>query len=120
MGPRRWRPGHRDAPRGGVHRRRADDSGDSGDSGNAEVQAYCDQVADFADEVAAADSDPELVDLEATGQELSQAAADLSANGAPVAPDSEAVALIAYLQRLGRPQGNPDHAAVVTAATPAH
>ena len=47
-------------------------------------------------------------------------AADLSANGAPVAPDSEAVALIAYLQRLGRPQGNPDHAAVVTAATPAH
>ena len=56
----------------------SDDSGDSGDSGNAEVQAYCDQVADFADEVAAADSDPELVDLEATGQELSANAADLT------------------------------------------
>ena len=45
---------------------------------------------------------------------------DLRANGATVAPDAEVVALIAYLQRLGRPQGNPDTAAAVAAATPAH
>ena len=68
-------------------------SDDSGDSGNAEVQAYCDQVADFADEVAAADSDPELVALEATGEELSQAAADLSANAADLTTeDADALA----------------------------
>ena len=47
-------------------------------------------------------------------------AADLRANGARVAEDSEAVALIAFLQRLGRPQGNPDTATAVAAATPAH
>ncbi|MDO9017055.1 MAG: cytochrome-c oxidase, cbb3-type subunit I [Myxococcales bacterium] len=47
-------------------------------------------------------------------------AEDLRANGARVAADSEAVALIAYLQRLGRMQGNPDTAAAVQAATPAH
>jgi cytochrome c oxidase cbb3-type subunit I/II len=52
--------------------------------------------------------------------EANAIAEDLRANGARVAADSEAVALIAYLQRLGRMQGNPDTAAVVQAATPAH
>jgi hypothetical protein len=33
-----------------------------------------------------------------------------------VDPDAEIVALTAYLQRLGRPQGNPDTAAAVAAA----
>jgi cytochrome c oxidase cbb3-type subunit I/II len=42
---------------------------------------------------------------------------DLRAAGERSAdPDSEIVALIAYLQRLGRPQGNPDTAQAVTAA----
>lgn len=50
-------------------------------------------MADFADEVAAANSDPELVDLAATGQELSQAAADLSANAADLTTeDADALA----------------------------
>ncbi len=41
---------------------------------------------------------------------------DLAANGARVDRDAEIVALVAYLQRLGRSQGNPDtHDAVDTA-----
>jgi cytochrome c oxidase cbb3-type subunit I/II len=52
--------------------------------------------------------------------EANAIATDLRANGARVEPDSEVVALIAYLQRLGRSQGNPDTATAVEAATPAH
>ncbi len=45
---------------------------------------------------------------------------DLRAGGERVETDSEAVALIAYLQRLGRPLGNPDTQAAVTAAVAGH
>ena len=44
-------------------------------------------------------------------------AQDLTTNGARVEPDAEIVALVAYLQRLGRPLGNPDTREVVEAAT---
>ncbi|MFO0649110.1 MAG: cytochrome-c oxidase, cbb3-type subunit I [Polyangiales bacterium] len=42
---------------------------------------------------------------------------DLAAAGAHAEADSEIVALIAYLQRLGRPTGNPDTREVVETAT---
>ena len=61
----------------------------------------------------------ELTAARATANAQGVAIADeLRANGARVAPDSEAVALIAYLQRLGRPLGNPDTAAAVAAVAP--
>ncbi len=44
-------------------------------------------------------------------------ASDLAANGAHVEPDAEIVALVAYLQRLGRSGGNPDTREAVEAAT---
>ena len=71
------------------------DSGDSGsDSGNPDVQAYCDQVTQFADDVVAAEGDlSALADLSSQGQELSQAATDLSANAAVLtSADSDALA----------------------------
>jgi hypothetical protein len=76
----------------------SEDSGDSGDSGvessNPDVQDYCDQVTAFADEIADAEGDPAaLADLSTQGQELADAAAELSANATDLTTeDSEALA----------------------------
>ena len=61
------------------------DEGDGGDeSGNADVQAYCDAVAEYVEEAQAALDDPANADtaaLTARGQELGTQAADLAGAG---------------------------------------
>ncbi len=60
----------------------------------------------------------EITGANAIASSQAQAIAqDLTTNGARVEPDAEIVALVAYLQRLGRPLGNPDTREVVEAAT---
>ncbi len=72
-----------------------DDSGDDGgdESGNADVQAYCDEVAAFVDSV---QEDPTNPDLATQGQDLASAAAalgtDLTAEEAQEVADCSAEA----------------------------
>jgi len=71
-----------------------EDSGDSGgstDSGNAEVQAYCDDVAALAEEIEAADGDPTaLGDLSTEVTDLTTASSELAGSGLS-AEDGEAI-----------------------------
>ena len=71
------------------------DAGDTGsDSVSPEVQAFCDQVTDFADAVAAAGDDPAaLGDLNGPAAQLGEVLGDLSGNVGPA--DSEAFAACA-------------------------
>ena len=67
-----------------------DDSGDSGDGGNADVQAYCDDVDAFVEAALDAGSDPsalaglteEATALQESGTELAENSADLSEDDA--------------------------------------
>lgn len=67
------------------------DSGDSTDSGNAEVQAYCDDVAALAEEIEAADGDPTaLGDLSTQVTDLTTTSSELAGSGLS-AEDGEAI-----------------------------
>ncbi len=80
---------------GGSGSDNSDDSGDSGggESGNADVQAYCDDIDALAEEIEAADGDPAaLGDLADELTALGQTGADLAADAASLTPeDTEAI-----------------------------
>jgi cytochrome c oxidase cbb3-type subunit I/II len=56
--------------------------------------------------------------LQEARAEASAIAADLTATGAPIAPDREIIALIAYLQRVGKTEAHPPSPPAPTAAAP--